>query len=143
MPRSDELGHDAFYSPAFRVKKPSVKIDFTEEQVQEYIRCVKDPVYFIKTYVKVNSLDHGIIPFELWDWQEGIIRTLEKDRYVVCRSSRQSGKCASINSVVRVRNKRTGLVEDITIGELKARCEERDQRSNESAEHAESDTPED
>ena len=52
------------------LKASGVEIEFTEDQVKEYMKCAKDPVYFIKNYVKVVSLDKGLIPFNLYDYQE-------------------------------------------------------------------------
>ena len=80
------------YSSNPNIKKPGVKINFTEDQVREYIKCVKDPVHFIRTYVKIISLDHGIIPFEMWDWQEDLVRSYHENRFVISLIGRQSGK---------------------------------------------------
>ena len=55
------------------LKAAGVSVPFTEEQVKEYLKCSKDPVYFIKTYIKIVSLDEGLVPFNLWDFQEDII----------------------------------------------------------------------
>jgi hypothetical protein len=55
-------------------------------------------VYFIKTYVKINNLDGGIVPFDMWDWQEEIIRAFEQERFVVCKIGRQSGKTVTTSA---------------------------------------------
>jgi len=47
------------------IKKDGIVSNFTEEQVIEYAKCMKDPVYFIEKYAKIISLDKGLIPFEL------------------------------------------------------------------------------
>lgn len=83
---------DNFYPPNYKIKKPNVKIQFTKEEVEEYIKCARDPIYFIKKYVKIISLDKGIIPFEMWDWQEDIVRSFQDERFVICKIGRQSGK---------------------------------------------------
>ena len=49
------------------LKPGGVGIEFTKEQVQEYLKCSQDPIYFIKNYVKIVSLDEGLVPFELYD----------------------------------------------------------------------------
>ena len=56
------------------LKKANVKIDFTKEQIEEYIKCKNDPVYFTKNYVQIVSLDEGLVPFKMWDFQEELIR---------------------------------------------------------------------
>ncbi len=45
------------------LKKANVPTNFTPDQVQEYIKCSEDPVYFIRTYIQIVSLDRGLIPF--------------------------------------------------------------------------------
>ena len=56
-----------FYNANSLLKAAGIDIPYTEENIQEYIKCSKDPVYFIETYCKIVSLDHGLIPFKLYD----------------------------------------------------------------------------
>ena len=51
------------------VKKDGVQSQFTKEEVLEYSRCMKDPCYFAQKYVKVISLDSGLVPFTLYPYQ--------------------------------------------------------------------------
>ena len=39
------------------LKKANVPVEFTKEQIQEYQKCMDDPVYFIQEYMKIVSLD--------------------------------------------------------------------------------------
>tara|TARA_Y100001973_G_C5199382_1_gene336535 strand:+ start:768 stop:2405 length:1638 start_codon:yes stop_codon:yes gene_type:complete len=78
------------------LKKPNVPFDFTEEQIAEYIKCKDDPIYFIKNYMKIVHVDHGLVPFDLWDFQEDMIRTFYEDRFVICKMPRQTGKSTTI-----------------------------------------------
>ena len=73
-----------------------VKVDFTKKQVEEYLKCAADPIYFAKNYIKVVSLDKGIIPFDLYDFQEEILKTLISHRHVICKLPRQSGKTTTV-----------------------------------------------
>jgi len=76
-----------------RLLKPTdVPQQFTKEEVEEYVRCRDDIVYFLKHYVKVIHVDKGLIPFDLYDYQQDLIDTLENHRYVIVKSARQSGK---------------------------------------------------
>lgn len=100
------------------VKKDGVNIDFTAEQVAEYVKCMNDPAYFICNYVKVISLDKGLVNFKLRGYQENYIKHITDNKYTICLSSRQSGKCQHINTIVTIRNKTTGLIEKITVGDL-------------------------
>ena len=78
------------------LKKPNVPFDFTEEQIEEYIKCKDDPIYFIRNYMKIVHVDHGLVPFDLWNFQEDMVRTFYKDRFVICKMPRQTGKSTTI-----------------------------------------------
>ena len=55
------------------LKKTNTPIEFTQEQVLEFLKCKEDPVYFAKNYVKIVSLDEGLVPFQPYDFQEKLI----------------------------------------------------------------------
>ena len=76
-----------------RLLKPTnVPHQFTKHEVEEYVKCRDDIVYFLRNYVQVIHVDKGLIPFDLYDYQEELINTLDKNRYVIVKSARQSGK---------------------------------------------------
>jgi hypothetical protein len=74
------------------LKRANTPINFTKEDVEEYLRCKKDPVYFAKNYVKIVSLDEGLVPFKMWDFQEKLIRNFHEKRFNICKMPRQTGK---------------------------------------------------
>ena len=78
------------------LKGPGVKIEFTKEQVEEYVKCANDPIYFTKNYVKIVTLDKGLVPFQLYDYQEDIIDKIHSNRYVIAKLPRQSGKSTTV-----------------------------------------------
>jgi len=80
------------------LKKANVQIDFTKEQVEEYIRCKNDPVYFTKHYVKIVSLDEGLVPFKMWDFQEELIMKFHENRFNIAKLPRQTGKSTTVVS---------------------------------------------
>ncbi|BCU96017.1 MAG: hypothetical protein CM15mV11_0920 [Caudoviricetes sp.] len=57
------------------LKKANVSTQFTKKQVAEYMKCAQDPVYFIRTYIRIVSLDEGVIPFDMYDFQESMVRS--------------------------------------------------------------------
>ena len=81
-----------FYNANSLLKAAGVKIPFTEEQVQEYIKCQNDPIYFIENYCKIVSLDHGLIPFKLYDCQVEKVKVIHENRKVILMEGRQQGK---------------------------------------------------
>ena len=74
------------------LKGPGQELSFTEEQIKEFIKCSKDPIYFIENYVKIVSIDHGLIPFNLYTFQKEMIGTFHNNRFTICKLPRQSGK---------------------------------------------------
>ena len=79
------------------VKRDGIVTQWTNEEVLEYARCMKDPSYFATTYCKIISLDEGLVPFELYPYQEKMFEAFDKNRFNIVLACRQSGK--SISSV--------------------------------------------
>jgi hypothetical protein len=77
------------------LKKIGIDISFTEEQILEYQKCSKDPVYFIDNYCYIITLDHGIQPFKLYDCQKEKIKVIHENRKVILMEGRQQGKTQS------------------------------------------------
>ena len=80
------------------IKGSNVKVSFTPEQVEEYIKCSEDPIYFIENYVKIVNLDEGLVNFKMYDFQKDMIRTVHNDRFVIAKLPRQTGKSTSVVS---------------------------------------------
>ena len=74
------------------LKKANVAQEFTQEQILEFMACKQDPVYFAKQYVKIVSLDEGLVPFEPYDFQERLINNFHENRFNICKMPRQTGK---------------------------------------------------
>ena len=80
------------------VKRDGVETEFSREQIIEYQKCMQDPAYFASTYVKIISLDEGLVPFNLYPYQEKMFKHFKDNRFSIVLACRQSGK--SISSVV-------------------------------------------
>jgi len=87
---------DKVYLGNPNLKKANVAQEWTKEEVKEYARCMKDPIYFIKNYIKIVSLDKGLIPFDLYDFQKEMAGTFHNNRFTICKLPRQSGKSTII-----------------------------------------------
>jgi len=74
------------------LKKANVTYEYSIEEIKEFKKCSKDPLYFMETYVKVVSLDEGLIPFNMYGFQRKIVNTIHNNRFVICKLPRQSGK---------------------------------------------------
>lgn len=80
------------------LKKTNTPVNFTQEQIAEYARCMNDPVYFMKNYIKIVNLDRGLINFEPYEFQEEMIRTIKNNRFVIAKMPRQCGKSTCVVS---------------------------------------------
>ena len=89
---------DATYLGNPNLKKANVQQEWTKKQLQEYTRCMDDPLYFIQTYVRIVSLDEGLIPFKMYPFQKEMVGTFHKNRFTICKLPRQSGKSTTMIS---------------------------------------------
>ncbi len=92
------MGRNAGYLGNPNLKPEGQTVNFTKEQIEEYIKCAKDPVYFIQKYIKVVSLDKGLVPFHLFDYQEDMINKIHDNRFIIAKLPRQSGKTTTVTS---------------------------------------------
>ena len=74
------------------LKKANTPIEFSQENIEEYIKCKQDPVYFANNYVKIVTLDHGLQPFKTYDFQDKLINNFHYNRFNICKMPRQTGK---------------------------------------------------
>lgn len=75
-----------------RLKRSGEQISWTEDMVQEYMKCKNDIIYFIKTYMKIVHVDHGLVPFDTYSFQDNLINHLNDNRFSIVKTSRQVGK---------------------------------------------------
>ena len=80
------------------LKKANTPIQFTEEQVIEFLKCKEDPVYFANKYIKIVSLDEGLTQFHPYDFQEKLINNFHNNRFNICKMPRQTGKSTTVVS---------------------------------------------
>ena len=87
MPTSNEI-----YLGNPNLKKANTSVEFSQEQIAEFIKCKQDPIYFAKNYIKIVSLDEGLVPFNMYDFQEKLIKNFHESRFNICKMPRQTGK---------------------------------------------------
>ena len=80
------------------LKKANVAVEFTQDQIKEFIHCKNDPVYFAKNYVKIVSLDEGLVNFDMYPFQEKMIQKFHDNRFNICKMPRQTGKSTTVVS---------------------------------------------
>ena len=74
------------------LKKANQDLEFTKDQVLEIQKCMEDPQYFVENYIKIVSLDKGLVPFKMYNFQKDMLGTFHKNRFTICKLPRQSGK---------------------------------------------------
>ena len=80
------------------LKKAHTSSRFTKKQVQEVVKCLESPKYFIENYLKIVTIDKGLVPFEMYDFQRKMVDTFHDNRFTICKLPRQSGKSTIIVS---------------------------------------------
>jgi|TARA_B100001093_G_scaffold68483_1_gene58604 hypothetical protein len=80
------------------LKKANVSQKFTKKQIAEFLKCAENPVYFIRKYIKIVSLDEGIIPFKMYDFQESMVESFHAERFNIAKLPRQSGKSTIVTA---------------------------------------------
>jgi len=92
------MGNNDIYLGNPNLKKANTRIEFTQDQIEEFIKCKEDPVYFAKNYIKIVSLDEGLVPFNLYKFQEKLIQRFHENRFNICKMPRQTGKSTTVVS---------------------------------------------
>lgn len=120
------LESQQMYNGQSNLKKAGVTVDYTREQVEELLKCNDDILYFIENFVKIIDLDNGLVPFKPFEFQKKIISTMKDSRNTIVVSSRQSGKCVTGNTLIEVKNRKTGKAEIISFDEFDEICKNAD-----------------
>jgi len=94
------LRKDQIYLGNPRLKKANVKIEYTKEQIKELAKCSKDILYFCNKYMKIVNVDEGLINFKTYDFQDNIIRSVQDNRFTICKMPRQSGKTTVMTALI-------------------------------------------
>ena len=92
------MKRDEIYLGNPNLKRANTPIEFTQEQILEFMACREDPVYFARKHVKIVTLDRGLMPFEPYDFQEGLINNFHENRFNICKMPRQTGKSTTVIS---------------------------------------------
>ena len=90
-----KLRGDTHYLGNINIKKDGVEEDWSQEKVAEYARCMADPAHFARDHIKIINLDEGLVPFDLYPYQEKMFRHFNDNRFSIVLACRQSGKSIS------------------------------------------------
>ena len=78
------------------LKRKNIKIHFTKEQIEEYLKCANDVDYFCQKYIKIVNVDFGLISFNPYLYQKRMFKAFDDNRYTICKMPRQVGKTTAV-----------------------------------------------
>jgi hypothetical protein len=84
------------------IKKSGELSEFTKERVNTLLKCARDPIYFIRNFIKIKHPKRGIIPFNLHPYQEKMVTNYKNNRFNIVTASRQVGKCVTGSTTITV-----------------------------------------
>lgn len=108
----------SYYKGNENLLKNEAQIKWTPELIDEFERCTKNILHFSENYFFINTIDDGKKKIELYKYQKKLLRAFRDNRFNIILSSRQSGKCLTGSTLIKIKNKKTGLIEEITIKEF-------------------------
>jgi len=91
---------DRGYNGNANLKKKGQVIEWTQDKIQEFVKCAKDPSYFAEKYINIVHVDRGLIPIALYDYQRDIIDKITNNRRCAVVTSRQAGKTTTAVCVI-------------------------------------------
>jgi phage terminase large subunit-like protein len=91
---------DKGYLGNSHLKRVGEGIEWNAELIQEYTKCADDPIYFAKEYIKIVHVDRGLVPFNMYDYQEDIVEKITNNRRVAVLTARQSGKTTTAVAII-------------------------------------------
>lgn len=95
-----EYGDYKGYLGNKNIKKSGVSVAWSQELMQEYLRCAEDPIYFIENYMKIINVDEGLITFKPYDYQKEMIESMTNERRTIITTCRQAGKTTAVTGFI-------------------------------------------
>lgn len=112
----DVNGNDnIYYDGNKNLKRADIQLPYSQEHIEEYIKCKNDIFYFAERYYFIRDLDLGMIKIELRDYQKEMITSFVNNRNTVVNATRQ---CVVGQTHIRLRSKKTGEIIEVEIKEL-------------------------
>ena len=84
------------YNGNRNLKKSGIRLQFTPEQIEEYIKCADDVYYFCSQYVKIVNVDKGLMHFKPYEYQRKMFKVFDDHRFTICKMPRQVGKTTAV-----------------------------------------------
>ena len=111
----EPINDKQFYRGDKKVPRENAKFNFTPAMVKELVKCKDNIVHFAESHFTIVNMDRGKEKIQLYPAQKRVLKSLAKNRFVALLASRQVGKCFKSDTKIKIRNKTTGIIEEITI----------------------------
>lgn len=103
------------------IKRPHRAESWTEHQISEIARCLNPltgPVHYLSNYFYIQHPVRGQVLYQPYDYQRRLLDVYHRYRYSISMLPRQSGKCVTGDTRVRVKHSITGKCYQIPLGEF-------------------------
>ena len=104
------------------IKKPGdlerISKEEYEWRIREIAKCKRDITYFAENYYRIINTNTGLGIIKLYDIQKQLLKFLCDNDYIVTVAARQSGKCVYSTTKIKIRNKKTGEIKEVEIGDF-------------------------
>ena len=114
----EEIEWNQAYLRNKKLPRSDTDFKFTPAMVAEMEKCREDILHFATNYFYITNIDEGVQKIKLYPAQKRILKALQKNRFVVLSAARQSGKCFGANTLLKLRNKKTGEILEITANDF-------------------------
>lgn len=84
-----------------KLLKPDLVYKRTEEEVEDYIKCMQDPLYFAEKCFLMTP--KGLQPVKMRDYQKEYLTNLKENRFNILLACRQAGKTQLIDSQIVIK----------------------------------------
>ena len=105
------------------IVKPGRQIQFTAHMLQELARCANDIIYFAEKYFYIVNIDEGKHKIKLFEYQKKALKVFTSPstngkKNTIILTPRQMGKCFFRDTILKIRNKKTGEIQEISSYDL-------------------------
>lgn len=107
-----------YYRGSKNIPVAGAQYEFTADMISELVKCKDDIVYFAENFFYIINLDRGKETIKLYDAQKSMLINMVNTRFSANLAARQSGKCLQSESIIKVRNKKTEEIQEISVGDL-------------------------
>lgn len=92
----DKFNKRSRYLGLPNIKRANIQIQWTQEMLDEWVKCRDDIIYFAENYCSIIHIDYGVIKVQLRDYQKDMLKIMFDNRMSMHNLSRQLGKTTAV-----------------------------------------------